>query len=98
MALNHNLTCHVSYSVPSVPGALLLIALALALVACQVPDSADENQRMFVAVELPPLTSDRASTGVISFTDFDGDGDTDLFVTNGYDVSSPNPAPQANRL
>ena len=98
MALNHNLTCHVSYSVPSVPGALLLIALALALVACQVPDSADENQRMFVAVELPPLTSDRASTGGISFTDFDRDGDTDLFVTNGYDVSSPNPAPQANRL
>jgi hypothetical protein len=53
---------------------------------------------MFVAVELPPLTSDRASTGGVSFTDFDGDGDADLFITNGYDVSSKEPAPQANRF
>jgi hypothetical protein len=68
------------------------------LVACQNPDSADVNQRVFVAVESPPLTTDRASTGGISFTDFDGDGDADLFVTNGYDVSSPDPAPQANRF
>jgi len=53
---------------------------------------------MFLAVNLPPLTSDRASTGGISFTDFDGDGDTDLFITNGYDVSSPDPTPQTNRF
>jgi hypothetical protein len=53
---------------------------------------------MFVAVDLPPLTSDRASTGGVSFADFDSDGDADLFITNGYDVSSPDPAPQTNRF
>jgi hypothetical protein len=53
---------------------------------------------MFLAVDMPPLTSDRASTGGISFTDYDGDGDPDLYVTNGYDVSSPEPVPQANRF
>lgn len=98
MALNYSPSRYFSHSVQSVLCALLLVVLACTLAACRIPDSADENQRMFVAVELPPLTTDRASTGGISFTDFDGDGDADLFVTNGYDVSSPDPAPQANRL
>ncbi len=40
----------------------------------------------------------RASTGGISCIDFDNDGDEDLFVTNGYDVSSDMPVPQTNWL
>ena len=56
------------------------------------------DARMFVAVNSPPLTSDRASTGGVSFTDYDNDGDPDVYVTNGYDVSSQNPEPQANRF
>jgi hypothetical protein len=42
--------------------------------------------------------TDRASTGGVSLVDYDGDGDVDLFVTNGYDVSAEKPVPQRNRL
>jgi hypothetical protein len=45
-----------------------------------------------------PVAADRASTGGVSLVDYDGDGDTDLFVTNGYDVSAEEPSPQPNRL
>lgn len=31
-----------------------------------------------------PAAMDRASTGGISRADYDGDGDPDLYVTNGY--------------
>ena len=41
---------------------------------------------------------ERASTGGISWVDFDNDGDDDAFVTNGYDVSASNPSPQTNWL
>ena len=75
-----------------------LLLVAATLVACQSPDAAGEDRRQFVTAELPPLTADRASTGGVSFTDYDGDGDSDLFVTNGYDVSSENPVPQPNRF
>jgi len=74
----------------------LLLAFAATLVACENRTPVDEIQRHFVHVDMPPLTSDRASTGGVSFTDFDGDGDADLFVTNGYDVSVADPAPQPN--
>lgn len=47
---------------------------------------------------MPPLTADRASTGGVSFADIDSDGDADIIVTNGYDVSSGEPAPQDNRF
>ena len=44
------------------------------------------------------LLTERASTGGITWVDFDGDGDDDVFVTNGYDVSRSPAVPQANRL
>ena len=76
----------------------LLLVFAGALAACEGQAPVDEKTQLFVTVDMPPLTTDRASTGGISFADYDGDGDADLFVTNGYDVSSQDPLPQANRF
>lgn len=88
----------VPHSTRPLNGVCSLIAFAGALAACQAPVPAEENPEYFVDVVLPPLTSDRASTGGVSFIDYDHDGDSDLFVTNGYDVSSQDPSPQANRF
>ncbi len=52
----------------------------------------------FQLVTEGPLVEGRASTGGVSWVDFDGDGDDDLFAANGYDVSAATPAPQKNRL
>ena len=98
MARNRNLLCRASHSARAFTGMLPLVFVAGALTACESVESVDTNPRRFIAVDMPPLTSDRASTGGISFTDVDGDGDSDIYVTNGYDVSSPDPRPQANRF
>ncbi len=52
----------------------------------------------FVLVEDHPLMAARASTGGIAWVDYDGDGDDDAFVANGYDVSAGSAAPQMNQL
>lgn len=48
-------------------------------------------------LDVAPVT-DRASTGGVSWIDYDGDGFLDLYVTNGYDVSASEATPQPNRL
>jgi hypothetical protein len=52
----------------------------------------------FELVTSGPLVEERASTGGVSWIDYDGDGDEDVYVTNGYDVSAQSPSPQKNRL
>jgi len=98
MAPIRDLPCPASQSARAFLGVMPLIIFTGALASCQKPEPVDTNQQLFVAVDMPPLTSDRASTGGISFTDYDGDGDPDLYITNGYDVSAQAPAPQANRF
>jgi hypothetical protein len=98
MAPNRDLPCPASQSARAFVGIMPLALLACALAACDSVESVDANPRLFIVANMPPLTSDRASTGGISFADYDGDGDPDIYVTNGYDVSLPDPGPQANRF
>jgi len=87
-----------------------LLAVALLSIGCGGADSGrtEANRGSAPAPLVPavdfrlvttgPLVEERASTGGVSWVDFDGDGDEDVFVTNGYDVSAPTPSPQKNRL
>ncbi len=52
----------------------------------------------FVLVEDSEIMKNRASTGGISWVDFDNDGDDDAFATNGYDVSKDSAIEQTNWL
>lgn len=56
------------------------------------------NKLKFILVSESILMNERSSTGGISWVDFDGDGDDDIFVTNGYDVSKSPNEPQTNWL
>ena len=98
MASTRDLPYPAAQSARTFVGMMPLILLAGALDACDSASPVDTNPHLFVVADMPPLTSDRASTGGISFTDYDGDGDADIYVTNGYDVSDPDPGPQANRF
>ena len=99
MASNRDLLRSASRSPATFFGPLPLLAISGILAACQSIEPAVRNDpQRFVVVDMPPLTADRASTGGISFTDYDNDGDPDIYVTNGYDVSSQDPSPQANRF
>jgi len=65
MVSNRNLRRRVSQSAQPFLGVLQLIVFTGTLAGCHGPVAPDEDQRMFLAVDLPPLTSDRASTGGI---------------------------------
>ena len=98
MAPNRDLNRPAPMFARSLSGALTLVICAGAMASCQSTRPAPSDERVFVVVDLPPVTTDRASTGGVSFADYDNDGDPDLYVTNGYDVSSPDPGPQPNRF
>ncbi|MDH3216053.1 MAG: CRTAC1 family protein [Candidatus Krumholzibacteria bacterium] len=59
---------------------------------------ADRVPASFERVNIAGVTSDHASTGGVSWVDYDGDDDLDLFVSNGYDVSTEVPDGQPNHL
>ncbi len=71
---------------------------ALAIAGCATTDQSAGDARRFTQIDAPPLTTDRASTGGVSYADIDGDGDADAMITNGYDVSSSTPEPQDNKF
>ena len=85
-------------------GATLLIALFvlanLKEASGQTPATGKRGlgHLSFARVEIGSIVTDRASTGGVSWVDYDDDGDVDLFVTNGYDVSAEEAKPQKNKL
>jgi hypothetical protein len=80
-------------------------ALCILAVSCAQRHSEDSThftpgggELLFEQESGTAVVEDSASTGGVSWIDFDGDGDADLMVTNGYDVSVEEPEPQKNRL
>src|SRR5688572_33475481 len=69
---------------------------AILLAGCHSGEGRTSRIR-FEVVE-GPASSDRASTGGANWVDYDGDGDPDLFVTNGYSLTQPPHGPQADHL
>lgn len=87
---------------PSIPVLVVVLVAPTVVVAgpgCQprAPTERSDAGVPFVRLTEGAAATDRASTGSGQWMDVDGDEDLDLFVSNGYDVSSP-PAPQADRL
>lgn len=79
---------------------LLTAPLAFTILgACSPPASEDPNlpDVRFSRITIEPAVTDRASTGSGQWIDVTGNGHLDLFVSNGYDVSST-PVPQRDRL
>lgn len=68
-------------------------AAACTLAACEIASA----QIALSSVEAGHLTSDHKSNGGVSMLDIDGDGNADILVTAGYDVSKK-PERQPSRL
>ncbi len=70
--------------------------LGLFLLQCSTTDK--HNDLRFEALPIKHLTSHHASTGGVSWIDYNQDGWMDLFIANGYDVRKNPPEPQPNYL
>jgi hypothetical protein len=77
---------------------LISFAIFAALTGCGPTTSEEPPEQGFSLAEIEGLTTDHASTGGVGWADYDGDGDLDLLVTNGYDVSADEPTGQQDRL
>jgi hypothetical protein len=83
---------------------ILVLTCCVAMISCTPAtdhgsDTAENaNLSWFDLVSGDPFSTHAASTGGVSWIDFDRDGDVDLMVANGYDVSVDEPSPQGNRL
>ncbi len=77
------------------PTYILAMLCTAGLLACrEVPEKQLSFSRDFDSV----LSEDLASTGGVTWIDFDNDDDQDIFITNGYDVSSRPATPQPNKF
>ena len=75
---------------------VVCLASSTLLMGCSARE--DTDTLGFESIEMAGVTTDHASTGGVSWVDYDGDGDPDLFVANGYDVSAEAPVGQPNQL
>ncbi|MBO6525263.1 MAG: CRTAC1 family protein [Balneolaceae bacterium] len=72
--------------------------ITISILSCTSISERDVREKIIFTHTTSDFTNGRASTGGISLIDIDGDSDLDVYVSNGYDVSSTSPKPQKNRL
>ncbi|MAL18789.1 MAG: hypothetical protein CL670_07175 [Balneola sp.] len=76
---------------------IALLAWSITSIGKEVYNPLDQSSIKFDYLQHSPLNG-KESTGGISLIDVDHDNDLDVYVSNGYDVSSSPPVPQKNRL
>ncbi len=72
--------------------------IAVSILSCTSVSEQEIRQEFIFTPVTSDFTNAKASTGGISLIDIDDDSDLDVYVSNGYDVSSTSPEPQKNRL
>ena len=81
---------------PSTNLKIAVFSLTTFLLSCKPTQQVSQHQLQLVANHI--TVQDKASTGGVSWIDYDQDGDQDLFITNGYDVSSKDAKGQGNKF